>query len=160
MKPRLLYLILFVFGCNVLYASSSYSGWKLTPDAEAKLAEYSRSGASCRLKNNRTEFVPRAQLKYTLSANDYIHCWFDRPLYQNSALSRFNQPNVRVNDAEAQAIKKALELGKCSGMASLLETTGRTTFFKTSLDNGIRLGQGSVGQALRPVAVRGRCVCL
>ena len=125
---------------NTLLAEAKrYTGWQLTPDAEAKLAEFSRAGASCRLKNNKTEFVPRAQLKYTLSADDYIHCWFDRPLYQNSGLARFNKLGVRVNDAEAQAIRKALELGKCSGMASLLETTGRTSFFKTSLDNGIRL---------------------
>lgn len=139
MKIRLFYLALCVFACSTLHALPSFSGWKLTPEAEAKLAEFSRAAANCRLKNNKTEFVPRAQLKYTLSANDYIHCWFDRPLYQNSGLARFNKPNVRVNDAEAQAIKKALELGKCSGMASLLETSGRTSFFKTSLDNGIRL---------------------
>ena len=124
---------------GTIFAMPVYNGWKLTPDAEKKLAEYTRAAANCRLKNNKTEFVPRAQLKYTLSKNDYIHRWFDRPLYQNSQLARFNKPDARVNDAEAQAIKKALELGKCSGMASLLETSGRTSFFKTSLNNGIRL---------------------
>ena len=138
MKIHCCFLTLFVL-VSALFAEQKYTGWRLTADAEAKLAEFAKAGADCRLKNNKTEFVPRAQLKYTLSKNDYIHSWFDRPLYQNSALSRFNKPNVRVNDAEAQAIRKALELGKCSGMASLLETSGRTSFFKTSLDNGIRL---------------------
>ncbi len=138
MKIHCYILTLFLVAGN-LFAEQKYTGWRLTADAENKLAEFTRAGANCRLKNNKTEFVPRAQLKYTLSKNDYIHRWFDRPLYQNSALARFNKSDIRVNDSEAQAIRKALELGKCSGMASLLETSGRTSFFKTSLDNGIRL---------------------
>jgi len=138
MKIHLTLLVSSILFCNV-YAEKSYSKWRLTPDAEIKLAEFAEAGADCRLKNNQTRFIPRAQLKYTLSKDDYIHRWFDRPLYQNSALAKFNKIGMRVNDAEAQAIKKALELGKCSGMASLLETSGRTSFFKTSLDNGILL---------------------
>ncbi len=121
------------------YAEKRYTGWQLTPDAEAKLADFSQAGKNCRLKNNKTQFVPRAQLKYTLSANHYIHRWFDRPLYQNTGLEQFNRPGMRVNDAEAQAMKKALERGKCSGIASLLETSGRISFFRTSRDNGMRL---------------------
>ena len=138
MKICLTSLALSILFCNV-YAEKSYSKWRLTPDAENRLAEFAKAGDSCRLKNNKTRFIPRAQLKYTLSKNDYIHSWFDRPLYQNSGLAGFNKSEMRVNDVEAQAIKKALELGKCSGMASLLETSGRTSFFKTSLDNGITL---------------------
>ena len=125
--------------CLNVSAAEKYTGWQITPDGEAKLAEFIRAGANCRLKKNKTEFVPRAQLKYTLSMNDYIHCWFDRPLYQNSGLSRFNKSGDKVNPVEAQAIKLALERGKLSGMAALLETTGRSSFIKTSLENNIRL---------------------
>ncbi|MBQ9089156.1 MAG: hypothetical protein IJY46_10310 [Lentisphaeria bacterium] len=138
MRIRLFTLVLSVLSLCV-YAEKSFTGWRLTPDAEAKLAEYSRAASNCRLKSNITQFVPRAQLKYTLSKNDYIHRWYDRPLYQNTGLARFDRKNVLVNDAEAKAIKQALELGKLSGMASLLETSGRSSFFKTGKDNGIRL---------------------
>ncbi|MBO7327886.1 MAG: hypothetical protein J6W00_03850 [Lentisphaeria bacterium] len=120
-------------------AEKSYTGWRLAPDAEKKLKEFSRAGADCRLKNNKTEFVVRAQLKYTLSSSNYLHNWYDRPLYQNTGLARFNKSGVLVNPAEAKALKSALELGKISAVASLLENSGCTSFFKTSLDNGIRL---------------------
>ncbi len=148
MKIHLALLVSSILFCNV-YAEKSYSKWRLTPDAEIKLSEFAEAGADCRLKNNQTRFIPRAQLKYTLSKDDYIHRWFDRPLYQNSALAKFNKTGMRVNDAEARAIKKALELGKCSGMASLLETSGRTSFFKTSLDNGILLHAELTGSRFR-----------
>lgn len=138
MKIYMLLSALFIVFINV-HAGKSYTGWRLTPDAEAKLEEFSRSAANCRLYTNITEFVPRAQLKYTLSASNYLHRWYDRPLYQNSALSRFNKNGVLVNDMEARAMKSAMECGKLSGMASLLETSGRPSFFKTSMDNGIRL---------------------
>lgn len=134
-----MFLMLLSAVCVSISAAEKYTGWQLTPDAETKLAEFIKAGKNCRLKNNKTGFVPRAQLKYTLSKNDYIHCWFDRPLYQNSGLARFNKPGDKVNPAEAQAIKRALDRGKLSGMAALLETSGRSSFFQTSLENGIRL---------------------
>ena len=138
MKIRMILSLLSALSVSIS-AAEKYTTWQITPDGEAKLAQYIKAGTNCRLKNNKTEFVPRAQLKYTLSKNDYIHCWFDRPLYQNSELSRFNKSGDKVNPAEAQAVKRALERGKLSGMAVLLETSGRSTFIKTSLENDIRL---------------------
>ena len=120
-------------------AEPSYTGWRLAPDAEEKLAEYTAASAGCRLKNNPTEFVTRAQLKYPLSKASYLHRWYDRPLYQNSGLARFSRKDAMVSDVEAQALRSALERGKVSGVASLLNNSGRTTFFKTSSDNNMRL---------------------
>ena len=40
---------------GTIFAMPVYNGWKLTPDAEKKLAEYTRAAANCRLKNNKTE---------------------------------------------------------------------------------------------------------
>ncbi|MBQ7208633.1 MAG: hypothetical protein IJS01_12620 [Lentisphaeria bacterium] len=133
-------------------AETKYTGWRLTPDAEKKLAEYSAASTGCRLKNNRTEFVTRAQLKYTLSKDDYLHRWYDRPLYQNSGLAHARKKNMKVSDAEAQALKTALERGKISGIASLLHTSGRTSFFKTSLDNHLRL-HGELGARRSAAAI-------
>ncbi len=121
-----------------LSAEPSYTGWRLAPDAEAKLAEFTAASAGCRLKNNQTEFVPRSQLKYTLSQASYLHRWYDRPLYQDSGLARFNRKDVMVSDVEAQALKRALERGKLSGIATLFQGPRRTTFIKTSSDNNLR----------------------
>ena len=122
-----------------------YTGWQLTPEAEAKLAEFAEAGTNCRLKNNKTEFVPRAQLKYTLSKNDYIHCWFDRPLYQNTGLSRFDKGTM-VNEEEMKLMKKALDLGKCSGVATFLDFGhSRDSFFNNCGAYNIRFhGEASV----------------
>ena len=122
-----------------LSAEPSYTGWRLAPDAEAKLAEFTAASAGCRLKNNPTEFVTRAQLKYTLSQAGYLHRWYDRPLYQDSSLARFNRKDAMVSNEEAQTMKRTLERGKVSGVATLLSNSGRTTFIKTSSDNDLRL---------------------
>ena len=124
--------------CSSVSAEMSYTGWRLAPDAETKLAEFTAASVGCRLKNTRTEFVTRAQLKYTLSKDGYLHRWYDRPLYQNSGLARFGKSGVLVNDAEAQALKSALEKGKISGVASFVRYSGRT-FFKTSSDIKLQL---------------------
>ncbi|MBQ9336178.1 MAG: hypothetical protein IJS14_02625 [Lentisphaeria bacterium] len=150
MKFYLLALLTALVGS--VFAEPSYTGWRLAPDAEQKLAGFSAEGADCRLKNNRTEFVTRAQLKYTLSKDDYIHRWYDRPLCQDSGLARSRSKDSKVSDAEAQAMRAALEKGKVSGVASLLHTSGRTTFFKTSRDNRLRL-HGELSIPRSPAAV-------
>ena len=138
MKIRLILLFLAILFSSVS-AEPNHTGWRLAPDAEKRLAEFSAAGSGCRLKNNRTGFVCRAQLKYTLSKDDYLHRWYDRPLYQDSGLARFRKNGILVSDKEAQALKSALERGKISGVASLLATSGRSSFFKTSLDSHLRL---------------------
>ena len=96
--------------CSVLCgAGKPQIAWRFTPDAEKKLEEFSRAGKNCRLKNNSTEFVVRAQLKYALHRNYYLHRWYDRPLYQNTGLAKFNTSNMMPNNVEAQAMKQALE---------------------------------------------------
>ena len=154
MKNHLILLFLAIFFSSVS-AETSYTGWRLAPDAEAKLAEFTTASAGSRLKNNPTEFVTRAQLKYTLSKDDYLHRWYDRPLYQNSALARFRKKDAKVNDEEAKALKAAFERGKVSGVASLLHTSGRTSFFKTSLDNGLRL-HGELAVQRSEAAINGK----
>ena len=132
------FVLLSFIMCSVLCgADKPQIAWRFTPDAEKKLEEFSRAGKNCRLKNNSTEFVVRAQLKYALHRNYYLHRWYDRPLYQNTGLAKFNTSNMMPNNVEAQAMKQALEMGKISGVAALIQ--GRSYFLKTSLDNGIRL---------------------
>ena len=122
MKIHLVLLFLAILFSSIS-AERDYTGWHLTPDAGKKLDEFSAGGSRCRLKNNRTDFVCRAQLKYTLSKDDYLHRWYDRPLYQDSSLARFCKKGILVSNEEAQALRSALEQGKISGVASLLATS-------------------------------------
>ena len=65
------------------------SRWKLTPDAEKLLAEWSKIPYV--RKAGRTDFFVRAQLKYGINRSDFLHHWYDRPLLQDSSLGYVNQ---------------------------------------------------------------------
>lgn len=59
MKICQLFLVLLTLACSVSCAALTvYNNWKLTPDAEAKLEEFSRAGANCRLKKTKPNLFP------------------------------------------------------------------------------------------------------
>ena len=58
-------------------------------------------------------FFPRAQFHYGLERNDYLHRWYDRPLYQNSTFADASDPAHPINEKSWRETVQALRLGKC-----------------------------------------------
>ena len=60
-----------------------------------------------------TVFFPRAQFHYGLERNDYLHRWYDRPLYQDSTFADANDPAHPINEKSWRETVRLLRLGKC-----------------------------------------------
>lgn len=58
----------------------------LSPDAERLVAEMRERARAYRPRQGRTHLFVRAQYKYGLERDDYIHRWYDRPIWQDSSL--------------------------------------------------------------------------
>ena len=86
-------------------------GWALTPDAQALTAEWNKTPYVP--KNGRTAFIVRAQLKYGINRDDYIHAWYDRPLLQDSSLGqRIDSPTETKPWLNAGSWRKTVEMGR------------------------------------------------
>ena len=55
--------------------------WRLTPEAKAFVAECAKSAVAYRPRSERAHLFCRTQLKYGNERNDYLHNWYERPLY-------------------------------------------------------------------------------
>ena len=69
----------------------------LAPDAEALVAEMRERARSYRPHTDRVRLFVRAQVKYGLERDDYLHRWYDRPIAQDTSLKRFNGAANTVN---------------------------------------------------------------
>ena len=111
------------------------SYWKLTPDAEQLLEQFAEEGKNYRSRAPHTMIFTRAQLKYQLDRDDYLHKWYDRPLLQDTALARFNKRGVMINPECAKLLKYAvMDLGMIDGVAFFPGTQGRDSFFQSSAE--------------------------
>ena len=71
--------------------------WRLDDGAKRLLAEW---GATPYVrKAGRTDIFVRAQLKYGINRDDFIHHWYDRPLLQDSTLGQ-RQASAPTQDFE------------------------------------------------------------
>ena len=112
--------------------------WTLTPDAEALLAEWAK--APYRRLSDHTALFVRAQLKYGINRNDFLHHWYDRPLLQDSSLGqRRDSPDERKPWLNLAGWKKTVEmgrLGKQDGFAVFTFTKNRDEVLPASLTPG------------------------
>lgn len=72
-----------------------------------------------------TVFFPRAQFHYGLERNDYLHRWYDRPLYQDSSFAEADDPAHFLNERSWRETVKALRLGKCGGIGTFIDQARR-----------------------------------
>ena len=78
----------------------------LTPDAEALVAEMREQARRYRPRTDRTRLFTRAQVKYGLERDDYLHRWYDRPLALDVSLKKY-QPKNHVLNPEGWKITAA-----------------------------------------------------
>jgi hypothetical protein len=113
------------------------ANWKLTPEAEKLLAEWSKIPYV--RKSGRTDFFVRAQLKYGINRRDFLHHWYDRPLLQDSSLGYVNQDLEKgpwLNEKGWQKTVEMGRLGKQTGFAVFTFTKNREEVLPASLKPG------------------------
>lgn len=108
----------------------------MTPEARSLLAELAESGKVYRPVSGRTHVFVRTQLKYGLQRTDFLHNWYERPLYQDSTYAMENQKGKWLNLA---SWRKQVEIGKLSkldGFAFFPLTRGRDEAYVASIMPG------------------------
>ena len=103
------------------------TAWRIAPDGEELLAKW-RQAPYRRISDHTALFV-RAQLKYGINRNDFLHHWYDRPLLQDSSLGQREDTETETkNWLNVEGWKKTIEmvrLGKQDGLAVFTCTKGR-----------------------------------
>lgn len=84
-----------------------------------------------------TRIFLRTQLKYGLERTDYIHAWYERPLYQDSTFAE-RAPNQKglINDLSWRKQVEMCRMMKCDGFGVLLGTAGREAIIGASVRPG------------------------
>jgi len=112
--------------------------WRLTPEAVSLLKAWGEKPYV--RKNGRTDFFVRAQLKYGVNRDDFIHHWYDRPLLQDSSLGqRRDEPNETKTWLNPDAWRLTVEmgrLGKQEGFAVFTCTKNRDEVIPFSVSPG------------------------
>jgi hypothetical protein len=87
-------------------ATASAGAPPLAPDAEALVAEMREQARRYSPRTDRTMLFTRAQVKYGLERDDYLHRWYDRPLSTDVSLKKY-QPKNHVLNPEGWKITAA-----------------------------------------------------
>ncbi len=97
-------------------------------EEDALLKQLQKEGAEYRRRSDRTAVFARAQLKYGLQRNDYLHKWIDRPLLVNPG---YPPDGNFVNDA-AYEIMQDTVVGRyrLAGFSFFPETSGRDELYR------------------------------
>ena len=106
--------------------------WRLTPDAKAFVAECAKSAAAYRPRSERTHLFCRTQLKYGNERTDYLHNWYERPLYQDSTFADKTRGNELVNELSWRRQVAGMRLTRLDGFAAYLSTARRIEILERS----------------------------
>ena len=101
----------------VTVASGFAEAPSLAPDAAALLATMREQSRSYRSHTDRTRLFVRAQVKYGLERDDYLHRWYDRPLALDVSLSRFQLKSLALNPEGWKITAADLVRGGFDGLA-------------------------------------------
>ena len=102
------------------------------PDEGARkvLAGYAERGKDYAPRSGRTAIFARAQLKYGLDREDFLHRWSDRPLWQDSAIPRV--AGQFIAPGTWQVMWRSAKRYGIDGYAFFPITGGRDQFFARS----------------------------
>ena len=113
--------------------------WQLDPGAKALLAEWGATPYA--RKNGRTDLFVRAQLKYGINRDDFIHHWYDRPLLQDSSLGQRQDTETEtrawLNPGSWKKTVEMSHLGKQAGFAVFTFTSRREEVIPLSVKPGM-----------------------
>lgn len=96
----------------------------LEPGARTLIADWARKGAEWKAPSGRTKVFVRGQFFYGLERSDYIHNWYERPLFQDTSYAAANERGHSINERSwRKTVSVAKEMG-LDGLAFFLENPG------------------------------------
>ncbi len=96
-------------------------------EAAALLKQWQEQSAGYQRRSGRTAIFARAQLKYGLQRNDYLHKWIDRPLLVNPGLP----PDGNfINSAAYAIMRNTIGKYRLDGFAFFPETDRRDELYR------------------------------
>ena len=97
----------------------------ITPEAQALLDRLAEKGKDYRPIAGRTHLFVRTQLKYGLQRTDFLHNWYERPLYQDSTYAAASVKGRYLNELSWRRQVEVGKLSKLDGFAFFPSTRGR-----------------------------------
>ena len=110
--------------------------WTCTPEAEELLRAWAREGAAYRPRADHVGLFARAQLKYGLNHADYLHRWYERPLYQDTSYRVADERDVLVNPLSWRKTAELVRAAKMDGLAACPTQSGRHWIIPRSVEKG------------------------
>ena len=95
----------------------------LDQDARTLLANWARQGAGWKAPSGRTKIFVRGQFFYGLERSDYIHNWYERPLFQDTSYAAANEQQLLIR-MERKTIAKWQQSVQLVAGSKLGQSTG------------------------------------
>ena len=112
-------------------------GWAVTDAARARLAALAEAGKAWKPHTETIRIFCRNQMKYGANRSDYLHKWYERPLYQNTAWQVADDPDVLVNPlAWNEETVRFARAGLLDGFAACPTQIGREWLIPRSVQKG------------------------
>lgn len=110
--------------------------WALDADCRKLLDEWKREGAAYRPHSDHVGLFARGQLKYGGNRTDFIHQWYERPLYQDSSWRTEQDRDVLINPFAWKKTAEMVRAAKMDGLAACPTQSGRHWLIPRSVEPG------------------------
>ena len=105
----------------------------LTPEAKALLEEYAKRGEARKPVFKSPKWVVRGQFRYGNDREDFIHAWYERPLYQDSSLIAAREKGHFINAESWKLDVACMKEAKYDAFAFFPKNPGCMDVFHRSL---------------------------
>jgi len=139
-----------IFGNLLLALAMALS--EITPEAQTQLELCRRQAEGYRRVAPQTYFLCRSQLKYGLQRVDFLHSWYERPLYQDTTYTNASVKGQWLNRASWRKQVEIGRLGGLDGFSFFPSTKNRDEAIAASLEPGgeIMILPEMIGSDLSP----------
>ncbi len=112
------------------------NAWTLTTEAESLVREMREIAKTYKPKNDHIAIFSRAQLKYGAQRTDFLHCWYERPMHQNSEWDATADPTKILHPEAWKRTAEIVRDAKMDGLGVCLSQSRRTEVIDMSVMPG------------------------
>lgn len=135
------FILAFILVSAAFCAEQIPWGFQSPTEQAAKLLSEMGSKNTYAPIDGKTRFLVRAQLKYGLERDDYLHRWLDRPLQQDSSFQRIRE-RAPIKSATYAVMAPEITATGFDGVVCLFATNPTCQdFLRASLTPGLELTQ-------------------